>query len=140
MDTDISNPINILSADECWALLEQETLGRLAVAANGVPDIFPINYAVLDRMIVLRTREGSKLVTMMLQAEVAFEIDGLREEDNVAWSVVLKGLARDVPPGPLEDRIVEHPPIPWNTSPKHRFVVIEVSAVSGRSFEALGRG
>ena len=139
MTTDAGNPIEELAVDKCWDLLENETLGRLAVSVSGVPDIFPINYAVMDRSIVVRTTEGSKLVSLMLNAAVAFEIDGWREEDNVAWSVVLKGLARDVTPGPLADRIAELPPVPWNTSPKNRFVIIEVSDVSGRSFEAKGR-
>jgi len=138
MTTDNNDPITALSADECWELLAQETLGRLAVSVRGEPDIFPINYAVTDRSIVVRTTAGSKLVSMMLNASVAFEIDGLREEDNVAWSVVAKGLARDVAPGAIADKIAELP-VPWNTSPKNRFVLIQVTEITGRSFEAKGR-
>lgn len=35
--------VEILSSDECWALLNQQRLGRLAVATSGDVDIFPIN-------------------------------------------------------------------------------------------------
>lgn len=139
MATDNDDPIEMLSADECWSLLAREELGRLAVSVRGEPDIFPINYAVMNRSIVVQTTAGSKLVSVMLNASVAFEIDGWREEDNVAWSVVAKGLARDVPPGKLSDAIAELPLVPWNISPKNHFIIIEVSDVSGRSFEAKGR-
>jgi nitroimidazol reductase NimA-like FMN-containing flavoprotein (pyridoxamine 5'-phosphate oxidase superfamily) len=139
MTTDNDDPIEMLSDDECWALLAKETLGRLAVSVRGEPDIFPVNYAVMDRSIVVRTTAGSKLVSLMLNASVAFEIDGLREQDNVAWSVVAKGLARDVQPGPIAEAIAELPLVPWNTSPKNHLVLIEATDVSGRSFEAKGR-
>ncbi|WP_454158960.1 pyridoxamine 5'-phosphate oxidase family protein [Microbacterium lacticum] len=36
--------VEILSSDECWALLNQQRLGRLAVATSGDVDIFPINF------------------------------------------------------------------------------------------------
>ena len=133
------NSVSVLSDDECWELFAAETLGRLAVVVKEEPDIYPINYAVMDRSIVMRTKEGSKLVSLMLNAAVAFEIDGLRTEDNVAWSVVAKGLARVVPPGPIADRILELPLVPWNIAPKNEFVMIEVTEVSGRAFEAKGR-
>ena len=35
-----------LTDDDCWALLERGALGRLAVTAAGVVDVFPVNYAV----------------------------------------------------------------------------------------------
>jgi len=139
MTTDNDDPIEMLSDDECWALLEDEKLGRLAVSVRGEPDIFPINYAVMNHSIVVRTTAGSKLVSLLLNAAVAFEIDGWRAEDNVAWSVVAKGLARAVQPGALADEIADLPLVPWNTSPKNHLVIIEVTDVSGRSFEAKGR-
>ncbi|MFL0515044.1 pyridoxamine 5'-phosphate oxidase family protein [Brevibacterium luteolum] len=41
-------PIETLSLDECWVLLESESFGRLAVAVNGEIEIFPVNYAAYD--------------------------------------------------------------------------------------------
>ena len=41
-------PTDTLSSDECWVLLESESFGRLAVAAAGEIEIFPVNYAADD--------------------------------------------------------------------------------------------
>jgi nitroimidazol reductase NimA-like FMN-containing flavoprotein (pyridoxamine 5'-phosphate oxidase superfamily) len=52
-----------LPADECWELLRQSPVGRLAVVVAGDPDIFPINYVVDHGSIVIRTAAGTKLAT-----------------------------------------------------------------------------
>jgi nitroimidazol reductase NimA-like FMN-containing flavoprotein (pyridoxamine 5'-phosphate oxidase superfamily) len=38
----------ILSLDDCWQLLRDHEVGRLAVSIANHPDIFPINYVVDD--------------------------------------------------------------------------------------------
>lgn len=48
-------PIETLSLDECWVLLEAESFGRLAVAVNGEIEIFPVNYAAYDGALYIRT-------------------------------------------------------------------------------------
>ena len=48
-------------------------MGRLAVAAAGEVDIFPINYADVDRdTILFRTAEGTKLLELTINGRVAF--------------------------------------------------------------------
>jgi len=51
----------ILPERECWDLLEGVTLGRLVTSVDGRPEIFPVNYVVQPRTILLRTAEGTKL-------------------------------------------------------------------------------
>lgn len=80
-----------LTEEECWELLALQQVGRLATAAGGVPEIFPVNYAVTARAIYLRTTPGSKLVEMAINSRVAFETD--QWGADVAYSVVVKGVA-----------------------------------------------
>src|SRR5262245_28145860 len=92
MTTSGADPVTILGADESWALLSGVTLGRLATSVNGQPDIFPVNFVVQRHTIVIRTAEGTKLSSAVVNHRVAFEAD----DHDVAkgWSVVVKGHAQ----------------------------------------------
>lgn len=82
-----------LALEECWALLERHTVGRLAVDIAGRPDIFPINYVVDCDAIVFRSGAGTKLAGAVLNRHVALEIDGYAPDQRITWSVVVKGSA-----------------------------------------------
>ena len=56
-----TQPADNLTFDECWELLENDTLGRLALVVDGHPEIFPINYVVYRRSIAFRTSGVTKL-------------------------------------------------------------------------------
>ena len=86
-----------LAVEECWELLDRNTVGRLAVDIAGWPDIFPINYVVDGDTIVFRSGAGTKLAGAVLNRHVAFEIDGYLAERTVSrWSVVVKGNAGEI--------------------------------------------
>jgi len=128
-----------LDADDCWALLRQEEVGRLAVAIANHPDIFPINYVVDHGTLVFRTAEGTKLAAAVLGIAVAFEIDGYDSASGDAWSVVVKGHAEEIEQ--MHDLFAAQdlPLFPWHASPKHRFVRIVPELVTGRRFLVVDR-
>jgi nitroimidazol reductase NimA-like FMN-containing flavoprotein (pyridoxamine 5'-phosphate oxidase superfamily) len=128
--------LTVLAGDECWRLLRTAEVGRLAVAIDGQPDLFPINHVVDHGSVVFRTAEGTKLAAAVLGRGVAFEVDGYDADQGTAWSVVVKGRAVEI------ERVLELldatdlPLFPWHTSPKPRYVRIEPSEVTGRMFYA----
>lgn len=124
----------ILSLDDCWQLLRDHEVGRLAVSIANHPDIFPINYVVDDSEIVFRTSAGTKLAASVLGYGVAFEIDGYDAAAGEAWSVVVKGVAEQIEGWLDKDRAERLPLFPWNASPKFDFVRIVAEEVSGRRF------
>jgi uncharacterized protein len=134
MASDPRNEMEVLTESECWKLLEDEELGRLAVTVAGQVDLFPLNYTVADRTVVFRTAEGSKLAEIAANSRVAFEIDGYEPDSGQAWSVVVKGLAelmtRFADIYPAQDL----PLFPWNAAPKPWFVRITPRLVTGRRF------
>ena len=71
-------PTRELSEEECWRLIEAAPYGRIAAAAGGEVDIFPVNHKVDDgpdgRAIVFRTQPGTKLLELTIHANVAFEV------------------------------------------------------------------
>lgn len=122
-----------MSNDEAWRFLEHTRFGRLALSVGNQPDIFPINYLAHDGKLLMRTNPGTKLAELTINDSVAFEIDGLAE--NEAWSVVLKGTARVLESQTEIDAVSELPLAPWLQTLKYTFVEIVPSSVSGFRFQ-----
>jgi uncharacterized protein len=120
-----------LSTDECWEMLREEEFGRLAFRLLDEVHITPINYAVDGDTLLFRTAEGSKLLSVAMGSEVAFEIDRYGEES--ARSVVVRGSARQLPED--EEHRSENVPLrPWVPSLKYNVVEITPKVISGRAF------
>jgi len=143
-----------LTADESWDLMrtcvsEHGGVGRIAVSIMNHPDIFPVNFAIDDRSpestsepemaptVVFRTAEGTKLAAAVLGVAVAFEIDGYDPVAGEAWSVVVKGVASEIDQALGRFNPDSVPLFPWNAAPKHRFVRIEASEITGRRFQVV---
>jgi nitroimidazol reductase NimA-like FMN-containing flavoprotein (pyridoxamine 5'-phosphate oxidase superfamily) len=131
-------PLEPLDEAECWALLGRSGIGRLAVEVGRQPDIFPVNYVVDARSIVIRTAAGTKLAGAVLGGRVAFEIDAFDEETHSGWSVVVHGTAGEVTT--LEDRLAaeELDLDPWAAGEKDRFLRVSPLKVTGRRLPGGG--
>lgn len=126
-------PVKRLSEEQCLRLLENETVGRLAVSVGGHPDIFPINYAWYEGKVIFRTAEGSKLTASTINPAVAFEIDGYT--DTVAWSVTLRGTIA-LAEGETGNRLADESGLtPWIPTHKMNILTIAPSEITGRLFQ-----
>lgn len=121
-----------IPAEECWSLLATRTVGRLGIAIKNRPDIFPVNYWVVDRSVLIRTGAGLKLAAATLGPAVAFEVDDLDEDTHHGWSIVIHGTAIEL--RGLEELMDAevHAVETWATSDKNRFMRIEVDEITGR--------
>lgn len=87
-----------MSDSEAWDYLATHEFGRLAFHLAEQVHIAPINYAIYhdpasdQRTLLFRTAEGSKLLGIVMNDDVAFEVDEFGEEE--ASSVILRGLSR----------------------------------------------
>jgi nitroimidazol reductase NimA-like FMN-containing flavoprotein (pyridoxamine 5'-phosphate oxidase superfamily) len=124
--------ITELSTAECWDKLSANTLGRLATAAGGEVDIFPVNYYADGATVLLRTAPGTKLLELSIHHGVAFEVDGYT--DNDAWSVIVKGVAVPIEKQSEIDEADRQPLVPWIPTLKYRYVRITPLSVTGRHF------
>ena len=127
----------ILSESECWELLGEADVGRLAVDIAGQPDIFPINFIADHGGIVFRSAAGTKLAGALLNRFVAFEIDGYQPGDRTAWSVVVKGQARAVELMQEVFDAQDLPLFPWLAWDKPNFVRIDPMVVTGRRYHIV---
>jgi nitroimidazol reductase NimA-like FMN-containing flavoprotein (pyridoxamine 5'-phosphate oxidase superfamily) len=132
-----TNDVEVLSNNQCWELLRESVVGRLAVTVDGSPDIFPINPVVDHGTIVFRTTAGTKLAATKGR-DVAFEIDGYNVSTAQAWSVVVKGRAHEIWEVDEILRALRLPLFPWQPGRKPRFVRLEPVSVTGRRFVVEG--
>ena len=121
-----------MTTAECWEQLDANGVGRVAVAVGSTPDIFPVNYAVRDGEIVIRTEAGTKLAAATMMPGVAFEIDEIDQATHRGWSVVVKGHGRE--PKELAEVVAleELDLQPWADASKTRWLMITPSEVTGR--------
>ncbi len=128
-----SRPAAVENLDpaECFVLLATQRLGRLAVAAEPGqgPHLVPVNYALVRGSIILRSVPGTKLDRILSQA-VTFEVDSFDPFRRTGWSVVVEGLASEVPDREMEDESVTFHPL--LERPESRWVRLAPRSVSGR--------
>ena len=79
-----------IGEEDCLALLGGEHFGRL-VTSGRPPQVFPVNYVLDGRTVVIRTAPGSKVDAVRRDAEVAFEVDNVDPFTKSGWSVVVTG-------------------------------------------------
>lgn len=108
-------------------------MGRIALRAADEVDIFPINYHADGETILFRTAPGTKLLELTVHDKVAFEIDGHTE--TAAWSVVVKGIPRQLESGDEIEAAESAPLHPWIPTLKYRFVRITPTDITGRPFQ-----
>lgn len=128
---DEDEPVRELTTDECWALLGAHEFGRLAFHLGPEVHLTPINYAVDEGTLLFRTAAGNKLVGVLMNADVVFEIDDYDEHSAV--SVIVRGVARRLD----EDQAhrAENVPLrPWVPTRKDEVVEIRPTEITGRAF------
>jgi uncharacterized protein len=127
----VENGLELLTEEECRALLCTESVGRIGLSVGALPAIFPVNYAVIDDDIVFLTAEGMKLRAAMKNTVVGFEVDHLDPALDYGWSVLVIGVAREVGAqerhqlGPLRVS-------PWAGGQRTHLVRIHPEVISGR--------
>lgn len=125
------NGLEVLSRDECLALLGQATLGRVGISVGALPTVLPVNFRLVDEHVLFRTSAGSKLSAATENAVVAFEVDDMDPVDHTGWSVVVTGVGQVLPPdalAPEEMTAIPH----WAPDGASRIVSVATDVVSGR--------
>ena len=127
----------ILGEGACWERLRKSSIGRLGVVHDEQPAIYPVNYLVDGTSILFRTAPGSKVSDAPTLERVAFEIDGFEPAKGDAWSVLIKGFARELDSSSEIDRAEELPLFPWVTADRSAWVRIVPVEVTGRRFHIV---
>jgi uncharacterized protein len=135
--TTSQDPIVTLPEEDAWEFLRTHRLGRLAYHLVGEVHIAPVNYAVTGGRVVFRTAPGSKLLGVVMNDDVAFEVDEVG--DDRATSVIARGTARLLRDREL-DAIEPVPVHSWVPTDKDEVVAVEIREISGRTFRLERQG
>ena len=129
-----SSELRTMDVDECLRRLATKRVGRLAVAHDGQPAVYPVNYAVDGSTIVFRTGLGTKLDAAELGL-VAFEVDDIDEESACGWDVLVQGHADDITTAVdhRSEALRRLPVRPWAPELKDRWVRIVPTLITGRA-------
>ncbi|HUC36241.1 MAG TPA: pyridoxamine 5'-phosphate oxidase family protein [Acidimicrobiales bacterium] len=127
----------VLSSAECLRLLAEAakkgSIGRLAVSQDGAPIVHPVNFAYVDRQVVVRLGPGL-MEHAAAGALVAFEVDEVDREGAKAWSVLVRGLATELAV-PAHPDAARPGPAPLVPEPGEKLLAVRADVVTGRRFQ-----
>lgn len=127
-----SGGLEILTEEECRALLSEVPLGRIVFTDRALPAIQPVNFALADGNVVIRTSSGSKLAAAARNAVVAFEVDQFDPAIRSGWSVVIVGHARIVSENGELSHLRSLPLRSWAPGDRDHYIAITPELISGR--------
>lgn len=134
MESAASSPVEELSVSECWALVRDVPIGRIALQGDSGIEIFPINFLVDGGSILFRSALGTKLALIGDGAPCTFEVDEIDVADRLVWSVVLKGDARPVRGHDAIVATFDMEVPTWQAGPKPTYVRVVSTSITGRRF------
>jgi uncharacterized protein len=132
--------LQALSPQECERLLARTTVGRVGISMRALPVVLPVNYAMLDGDVVIRTGEGTKLDAALAGAVVAFEVDHVDPIYHEGWSVLLQGRAAEIADPHDIERARALPLRPWAPGTRDRYIRIPAEVISGRRIAVAANG
>jgi nitroimidazol reductase NimA-like FMN-containing flavoprotein (pyridoxamine 5'-phosphate oxidase superfamily) len=120
---------------ECLQHLAASRFGRLAVvSAHGTPVIRPVNYVFDDasQSVVFRTGLGTKFHALLSAEKATFEIDGIDNETQTGWSVIISGVTEEITSRQEIDRLTAAGIDTWVPDQTLLWIRIRAYTVTGR--------
>jgi nitroimidazol reductase NimA-like FMN-containing flavoprotein (pyridoxamine 5'-phosphate oxidase superfamily) len=129
-----------LDEQACERLLRAGGVGRVALSTPEGPHIVPVDYAVVDDTIVVRTTPYSLLGTHGRNTMLAFEVDHLDRDRQAGWSVVARGRSfAELDPEELARIRAAWAPRPWAARSRSLCLRLRWESLTGRASDgALG--
>jgi uncharacterized protein len=128
-----------LSEAECKQLLAQHTAGRVGFMVGDGPQILPVTYQYRTGSVIFRTSPYGPLAGLVRRTSVAFEIDGIDEQNKSGWSVLVLGFAEAMTHDYLLASAWETGPVPWADGVRNLFIEIKPRKISGRAVRSASR-
>ncbi len=124
--------IEALSVDECMALLDAESFGRIAYASGGTIEVLPVNGTFVEGAVVFRTDYGDRLDELARGLPAAYEIDDVDRDRGTGWSVVVHGRTEEVTAPEELQHLREVAFEPWVPGRLEHFVRLLPRRITGR--------
>jgi hypothetical protein len=120
--------IETFARAQCLERLREGGVGRLAMRGVEAPELRPVNFALCDEQLVIRTGDGSILAAARAGEAASFEIDEIDRLEHAGWSVVATGKLSELEPSAANFAL---PLRPWASGRKDYFVALSLDWVTG---------
>lgn len=126
-----SDTLEVLERDECLMLISEVSVGRIVFTYRALPAVLPVDFALLDDSVIIRTAGGSQLSAAARNAVVAFQADQIARDWDAGWSVTVVGHASEATD---PDELAKLTALPLRRAPgrSDRYIRIAAELVSGR--------
>jgi hypothetical protein len=121
-----------LSRSDALELLADARLARVGVSVDALPVVLPVFIVVVGDKIVFRTVPGTKLSAAVNGAIVAVEADRLDEQTGEGWSVLVRGIAREVTDTEVVHAARTRLDATWLEGSREHLVEVTTDLVTGR--------
>jgi nitroimidazol reductase NimA-like FMN-containing flavoprotein (pyridoxamine 5'-phosphate oxidase superfamily) len=140
MDTDGPGEcvLETLPDGECLRLMASAPVGRIVYTRRAMPAVEPVNFALDQGHIVIRTHPGGKLAAAIGHAVVAFEADEFDLTTHTGWSVTIVGTAQEVTDPAEIARLEDIGLATWAPGEHKHFVRIKPGIITGRRLRGVG--
>lgn len=125
-------PLVELDENECWKLIGDHTIARIAWQGSAGPTVIPVNYAFDGDRFRIRTAAYSAMARECDDTVVAIEVDQVDEQERSGWSVLVRGHCHIEFDQPRHGDTGAEDAEPWPTGHHPLQLVIEPSEVHGR--------
>ncbi|MFI1105165.1 pyridoxamine 5'-phosphate oxidase family protein [Streptomyces melanogenes] len=132
----------LLDRDAALRLLGSVSLGRIVFTRHALPAVRPVNHALVEGDLVIRTHGDTALThyarpTGGQGAVVAYEADDIDPDTHLGWSVIVTGYARLVTDA---QELARYQQLlrPWGTRHMDQAVRIHPDLVTGVLLRADG--
>jgi nitroimidazol reductase NimA-like FMN-containing flavoprotein (pyridoxamine 5'-phosphate oxidase superfamily) len=126
-----------ISLRECEERLRAGGVGILAMLGTPAPRLRPVNFAVHERWLLIRTGEGRILEAASRGEPASFVVSEVDRLEHTGWSVVVSGKLATREASPELSAV---PLRPWARADKGRLVALSIDEVSGRRLAEGGFG
>jgi nitroimidazol reductase NimA-like FMN-containing flavoprotein (pyridoxamine 5'-phosphate oxidase superfamily) len=122
-----------LPEEECLALLETTTVGRIAFVDDEGQQLVPVNFALIDGAIYFRTLPDGFLSSLAKgHQDVAFGVDH-QDVFRKGWNVTVRGATHGVEDRATINKVRSHHRLqPWAGGVRPLVVRIDIGSIAGR--------
>jgi len=97
-----------------------------------MPEIFPVNFSLIDDAIVFRAGDRTKLHLASRRAVLAFEVDDFDLAASEGWSVLVVGRSAEVTHAEAIAHAKKQLSDGWVTAQREQVLSISLDKISGR--------
>lgn len=124
-----------LEPERSWGLLGKSGVGRIVFNSTDGPIALPVNYAVSNHDILLRTDEDTMIAKIDPDERVSFEVDHIDDAMSTGWSVIVSATCEHLDAHSRVSETVDLRVDPWAGGRREHWIRLSARSIAGRAIE-----